>query len=60
MSKVIAGFISEVRKLSFVWNLFWWNYHVERAREHDRRNDIMEPGWRTIIFKENSRGPNVS
>jgi len=37
---------SFIKKTTFGWNFFWWNYHIERAREHDRRNDSIEPEWR--------------
>ena len=37
---------SLISKIAFGWNFFWWNYHIERAREHDRRNELIETGWR--------------
>lgn len=46
MIEVGIALISFIKKITFGWNLFWWNYHVERAREHDRRNSIIEPAWR--------------
>jgi hypothetical protein len=41
--------MSFIKKIAFGWNLFWWNYHVERAREHDRRNSRIKPRWRDFI-----------
>jgi len=41
---------SIVTRITFGWNMFWWNYHVARAREHDRRNVIIEPAWRYKLF----------
>ena len=50
MFEVELMIYSFIKKIMFGWNLFWWNYHVERAREHDRRNDVIEPAWRSKLF----------
>lgn len=42
IDKVVTGF----RRIIVAWNLFWWNHHVTRAREHDARIERLAPGWR--------------
>lgn len=49
MIKLGVLIFSFTKKFVFGWNMFWWNYHIERAREHDRRNECIEPGWRNIF-----------
>lgn len=43
--------MSFIKKFTFGWNLFWWNYHVEWAREHDYRLCRVNPNWREELIR---------
>lgn len=42
---------TRIKGLYVAWNYLLWNYHVNRARLHDERIEILIPRWRQQLKK---------
>ena len=49
MFRILAAILNLVQFVYTAWHCAWWNYHCGRARMHDDRMKVLDPGWREKI-----------
>lgn len=49
MYVIITKIVNVMQDIFVLWNGFWWNYHIGRAKIHDERIQHLDPTWREKI-----------
>jgi len=49
MKYILDEILAAMNFLYVAWNLAWWDHHVQLARMHDARLQILDRDWRELL-----------